>query len=142
MMIFLMGLLCLVSNGGEAFSQNCFKISYDKDGNRICFWTIKCSGYYRGNVEDDIETEKLCENENDDIVVYPNPSNGRFRVELKSYGNDALAEAYVYDNKGILLNVRKITGKEEVDISDYPAGTYLLRVIANDEVRSMVVVKL
>ena len=26
-----MGLLCLVSNGGEAFSQNCFKISYDKE---------------------------------------------------------------------------------------------------------------
>ena len=63
-------------------------------------------------------------------------------MELKSNENDALADAYVYDNKGVLLSIRKFTGNMDVDISDYPAGTYLLRIIKNDEVRSMVVVKL
>ena len=137
-----MGLLCLVSSNGDLLSQNCYKVSYDKNGNRISFFVTSCSEYYRGDVEDDVKTEELCENEIDDFIVYPNPSNGRFRVELKSNENDALADAYVYDNKGVLLSIRKFTGNMDVDISDYPAGTYLLRIIKNDEVRSMVVVKL
>ena len=42
--IFLMGLLCLVS-GNEVFSQHCFKISYDKNGNRVSFIAKECDKY-------------------------------------------------------------------------------------------------
>ena len=139
MTIFLMGLLCLVSSNGDLLSQNCYKVSYDKNGNRISFFVTSCSEYYRGDVADGFNEEELCEDETHDLQVYPNPSDGRFRIE---FDNDAsFVEAYIYDNKGILVCKRKFNGEMDIDISDCPAGAYLLRLIG-DEVRSVVVVKL
>ena len=48
----------------------------------------------------------------------------------------------MYDNKGVLVNSQKFTDVIDVDISSNPAGVYLLRISMNDDVRSVVVVKL
>ena len=50
MMLFLMGLLCLVGNI-DLFSQHCIKMSYDKNGNRIIFKVEDCTKYVRGEAD-------------------------------------------------------------------------------------------
>ena len=67
MMIFLMGLLCLVSNE-ELFSQHCLKMHYDKNGNRIGFSVGECVKDWRGLVDNNDVEEKIG-NMNKDITV-------------------------------------------------------------------------
>lgn len=142
--IFLMGLLCLVS-GNEVFSQHCFKISYDKNGNRVSFIAKECDKYERGSADVEETLDVLEENPDDemeDLFVYPNPNNGRFQIELKGSGGDDLVELYVYDNKGILITSQNFVETVDVDISNYPAGAYLLRIIRDKGESSEIVVKL
>lgn len=134
-----MGLLCLVSNG-ELFSQHCLKLYYDRNGNRISFNVGECVKDWRALADNNDVEESVCDETEDEVMLYPNPNNGRFRVELNDTGD--LAELSVYDNKGVLVNSRKFTDVIDVDISSNPAGVYLLRISMNDDVRSMVVVKL
>lgn len=132
-----MGLLCLVSSK-ELFSQHCLNMSYDKNGNRISLMTKDCVKYMRGDVEtyDELEVD---EEYLDELLVYPNPNDGRFKIKLNSEG---LADVGIYDNKGILIDNLKFADEVDVDISDNPAGVYLLRIIKDDDVRSVIVVKL
>ena len=139
MTIFLMGLLCLVSNG-ELFSQHCLKMHYDRNGNRISFSVDECVKYWRGLADNEAE-ENVCDKTEDEVMIYPNPNNGRFRVELDNDTGD-LVELAVYDNKGILVNIQKFTDVIDVDISSNPAGVYILRISMSDDVRNAIVVKL
>ena len=139
MTIFLMGLLCLVSNGG-LYSQHCLKMHYDRNGNRISFSAGECVKEWRGIASGDVEVDVREEPENE-VMIYPNPNNGRFRIELDN-DTDDLVEMSVYDNKGVLVNSQKFTDVIDVDISCNPAGVYLLRISMGDDVRIVVVVKL
>ena len=138
--IFLTGVLCLVSSN-DLFSQHCFKMSYDKNGNRICFMANDCGGVMRGELDiDDVFVEK-CEDYAEDILVYPNPNNGRFKIELKNADVGSAVDLYVYDNKGVLVNAQKFFTSVNVDISDNPAGVYLLRINGEKCESSIIVVK-
>lgn len=142
MMIFLMGLLCLVSSD-NLFSQHCFTMSYDKNGNRINFMSVSCSKDVRGNINDKAEESERYENDHDqdDLMVYPNPNNGIFRIKLKNDEIEDMAEVYVYDNKGVLINSGKFAEETYVDISNNPAGVYLVRIVVEDKERSVIVLK-
>lgn len=143
-MIFLMGLLCLVSSE-ELYSQHCFKMSYDKNGNRITFKVTDCSICIRGSADANDELDAKYENDSngeDDLFVYPNPNEGKFRVEINSEEENSSFQVFVYDNKGVLVYERETNESIDVDISNNPAGAYLLRIIRDDNVRSVVVVKL
>ena len=133
-----MGLLCLVSNR-ELFSQHCLRMYYDRNGNRISFNVNECVKDWRGLADNDAE-ESVCD-KTEEVMVYPNPNKGRFRVELDN-DTDDLVEMSVYDNKGVLVNSQKFTDVIDVDISTNPAGVYLLRISKSDDVRSVIVVKL
>ena len=140
LIMFLMGLLYLVSSG-DLFSQQCFKVSYDKNGNRISLVTTSCSQYVRGETDNvDAVREKEHEKSLDDLFVYPNPNNGIFRIKAtESYGE---AEIQIYDNKGILVSSCPFEEGEDVNISDKPSGLYLIRVTNGECVKSMIVLKL
>ena len=69
--------------------------------------------------------------------VYPNPTPGRFTVE---FTDPLLAESYysVYDAMGRLLLQRRLpTGAtlEQVDLSRYGQGTYVIKVTDPEGVR-------
>ena len=136
--IFLMGLLYLIGTE-ELFSQNCIKMLYDKNGNRISFMVENCNSFSRGNDEYELENIYESEEQTEDLLVYPNPNDGRFRIELA--GEDEFAEVCVYDSKGLLINSRKFMKTVDLDISNNPAGAYLLRIVRDNNVNSKVVVK-
>jgi hypothetical protein len=72
-----------------------------------------------------------------EVKVYPNPTPGRFTVE---FTDPLLRESYysVYDATGRLLFQRPLPAGatlEEVDLSRFGRGTYVLRVTDPEEVR-------
>lgn len=61
---------------------------------------------------------------NDNIKIFPNPTNGTFRIEgLKT----RIHTLEVYDGKGV-MSKRLIPESEFYDISDLPDGNYTLRI--------------
>ncbi len=69
------------------------------------------------------------------IKVYPNPSNGRFRVALPKEV-DRAGELKVFDLNGRLKHNESLAeGSEmEIDLADLPDGIYLLQVQTNSHV--------
>ena len=70
-------------------------------------------------------TENLPEN---NLAIYPNPSDGKIMIDFGSQPVKVL-EISVLNSIGspvLLKKVQKVIQKEEVDLSDKPAGIYLL----------------
>lgn len=141
--MFLMGLLCLVGSG-DLFSQRCYVMSYDENGNRTRFMVFGCIEELKFTaIGSKVEMKSSEEADSNELAlsVYPNPSKGKFRVSLNN-NKELLSDIYVYDNKGILVSSGKFAEEVDVDISDKPAGVYLLRIISGDSMLSEIVVKL
>ena len=65
------------------------------------------------------------------LKIYPNPTNGRFTIESKK----DIREIFIADFSGKLLMKLAVTDKKgrwQVDISNYPAGVYLVKYITAD----------
>ena len=71
------------------------------------------------------------------ISVYPNPSNGTFRVQLNGYTN-ADAQVRIFNTLGQLTYNENISVMDDVTVvevaMDVEPGTYLVQVISGDEV--------
>ena len=66
------------------------------------------------------------------IKVYPNPSNGIFSVQILSLSN---ADLYIYDMFGRKILKKKLTSKtNNIDISNFKEGVYLMSVKINDQI--------
>lgn len=65
------------------------------------------------------------------ITVYPNPSTGIINVSISDpFDNDCIIE--IFDNLGILVkreSVKKRINHTQYDISEFPAGLYILKLI-------------
>lgn len=68
------------------------------------------------------------------IKVYPNPSTGIFNVTLTDKSVDRFE---VYNLKGEIISTVNMKGKFEtdIDLSQSNSGLYILRAIANEEIR-------
>lgn len=73
------------------------------------------------------------------VKVFPNPSNGIVHV---CAGQQPVLELQVFDMFGRLLFRKSVNENDfSVDLSDYNAGTYILRLITNDSVETSKIVK-
>lgn len=134
-------LLCLVCSV-KCYSQQCLYFKYDKSGNRIESYEGNCGSEYKYQTRELANNEEISESEEQqELSVYPNPNNGIFRIMINN--DDDLSAVYqIYDNKGVLVKTDNYVGNQEIDISNNPAGVYLLRIIKGESVCSKVVVKL
>lgn len=73
------------------------------------------------------------------VKIYPNPTSGSVHVCTES---KFVSEVQVFDMFG-KMHLRKSVGEKEfsVDLSDYHAGTYMLRIVSKDGVETVKVVK-
>ena len=74
--------------------------------------------------------------------IYPNPSNGIFKVKLNDNQAD-LVSVSIYDISGKLVYLKEQvnTNNFDIDISDKANATYLLKVQIGDKVSQMSIVK-
>ena len=75
-----------------------------------------------------IVSSPLSVNENnidENLVVYPNPSNGLFYVDVNSSG--LIEDLSIYDNLGRFINVSIIKEGDRIRIEGLPNGTFFLK---------------
>lgn len=71
------------------------------------------------------------------INAYPNPSNGLFFVELKKD-----AQVLICNMKGeVIVHQQLVAGKQEIDLSSYAKGIYLLKIIEQTYHQSLKLIK-
>lgn len=136
---FLIFLALLLSFGfsNRLSAQRCLVFRYDADGNRI-------SRTVSANCQETREFAEEQENSasNDEIVVYPNPNNGGFKLVMPENNIQANACFEIYDVEG-----QYVTGgilhqiETDIDIGNEPAGVYLLRIVNGEDVILKIVVK-
>lgn len=141
-LIFLKILLCLV-NPFDSFAQYCLSMKYDKNGNRIEKAVSRNDDKEETKDIDNVMSYEISEDELEDrILVYPNPNQGYFNIEVSEDEGQTLLMLQLYNNIGVLLETTRFTKNVSMDISDYPSGIYILKIIKGDMICNKIVVKL
>lgn len=66
------------------------------------------------------------------VLIYPNPNTGIFNISMSKEVKAATIE--VYDLMGKKIVAKNIeTNSGVIDISDYPKGIYMIKVLANQQ---------
>ena len=97
----------------ETYSQNREILCLEKDAN---------------GVNNNPENKKVSESDQQKrVLVYPNPTQGKVRVELKEVCKGCML--FVFSSEGKELHKQKINDKiAEIDISNFESGIYELLV--------------
>jgi hypothetical protein len=76
------------------------------------------------------------------ISVYPNPSKGKFMVVFDA-GKNTDAQIKIHDMMGKLVQeIKNPNGKNEIDLSDFPDGVYILTIsTGKEQVKKEIVLK-
>ena len=70
-----------------------------------------------------------------EISVYPNPSQGKFRLELNNFQSSHRSSLEVYTLHGEKLYVFEIKNSiSEIDLSNRASGIYLLKIFDGQKV--------
>jgi hypothetical protein len=81
------------------------------------------------------------------IVLYPNPSSGNYKLEMEGFSSNNI-ELAVYDLAGRQIWSGALDGMQapiviqEIDLSGFPDGTYLLRIFDGKVLKTKEMVKI
>lgn len=110
--------------------------SYDLAGNRF-FRTIllksdKADSSNIGNaISANAKPEVFQDNLGDKkILIYPNPTRGQLKIDIEGYLEETNSGLYLYTiSGGLLLSKSPVNSSMEVDLSGFPVGTYILKIV-------------
>lgn len=74
------------------------------------------------------------------VNVYPNPANKKLIIEVPAMLNDAWVNIYSAEGK-LMYNTRLNNTKSILNFSSYRAGLYLIKVMANGQVKTVKIIK-
>jgi len=120
--------------------------TYDNAGNRTARTTVVLKSY---QIVDNQQTITEIPNpvSEKDILVYPNPTQGHFTVDITNVTHDNLkGEANLFDANGKLLDKKNIHShsahkKLNFDLTHKARGTYLLNVSMGDNTFTWKIIK-
>lgn len=122
------------------FSQNNFEFGYDNAGNRIsrAIVTLKSA-----NIENGLSATNPVEDKIGLTTtrIYPNPTKGLLHLEISS---EIIQEACytVHDINGkLIIQNGSFQNNTDIDLSQNPAGIYILRVSIGTESKEWKVIK-
>lgn len=109
--------------------QTCPQImfNYDATGNRIqrSLMMIPCGG----GMNDGRMTTNESVAPPMNVSVYPNPTNTKINIALSQDSLETESTLMLYDMSGNLVYSSKISSLEaQIDVSNFVAGTYLLKI--------------
>ncbi len=116
------------------FAQTTYQ--YDENGNRTSRIInmgkdLQTTANFNDSLQGEPEPPKpLLETLGEATVnIYPNPTQGLLILESRGFAMDALPEYEVYTLGGSLLMRAEATeNRQQIDLSNEPAGIYLLRI--------------
>jgi YD repeat-containing protein len=77
-----------------------------------------------------------------EIKIYPNPTQGMLAVEIINFSSDIQADFLLADMSGKIIDRRRATsGYLTFNLSNHPAGIYLLRMSINGETNTWKIIK-
>ena len=156
--IILLGVVCFLCCG-QAQAQTTF--GYDLSGNRISR-VIKLTSPLRSaeeseenqteeettevtgdTIEEPVEQEIHSEMLNDfSVLIYPNPTKGELTVKIQGLQKEKTANLRLYSASGSLIQQKTgVSDMEHLDISNQPAGIYILKVISDDSSTDWKIIK-
>ncbi len=117
-----------------AFSQTTYR--YDENGNRTSRIInmgkdIETTADFNDSLQGEPEPPKPLQETlgEANISIYPNPTKGLLILESQGFENDVLPQFEVYTLSGSLLQrIKSTENRQQIDLSDQPAGIYLLRI--------------
>ena len=136
---------------GILFAQQNIKFAYDPAGNCISR-TIVLNAPSRAPIEapqPDTEMEEeaaptFVEQLTADLQVkiYPNPTRGFLQVEIIGNENDNNTQIAVFNQNGQQVIATQSSGQlTPVDMSGFPAGTYILRLAICERTENYTIIK-
>ncbi len=76
------------------------------------------------------------------VKIYPNPTQGLLILESQGFDMDKLPEYEVYTLSGsLLMRVEAMENRQQIDLSNEPAGIYLLRIKSGTLQREWKIIK-
>ena len=125
------------------FQCNSQAISYDYDyaGNRISWKVVPLPPQQaKQQPTDSVVVEDILGERN--ILVYPNPTKGALGVEITGGDWDEDIWLILYNGQGVTLyHAKAQQGINPVDMTAYPKGWYILRVLAGEKKKEFKVIK-
>lgn len=134
---FLVFLVLLLSQFSSncAYAQHCLSFNYDADGNRIKR-SVMTNCYELKDAMEVQENEVVT-----DVYVYPNPTDGGFKIIMPADIVNEYSHYYIYDLNGVMITENVLSDETDVDIGDMPNGVFLMKIICGDETFSKIIVK-
>jgi len=112
----------------------------DLDGNMIHRKVLTVRSATVSDEEKDPISDEIGEQK---VTIYPNPTRGHFQVELALLDEKLKNYFIIYSLSGTKIKQNKISNVlTDIDISNYPSGTYLLDIFLGDKVSRWKVIKL
>jgi len=137
LLIIAIGLLCCRQTQAQAVTYG-----YDASGNRISRVITLASKAPKADTTDDenVYSEVL---KDFSVNIYPNPTTGELTVEIEQLpeGKTASLRLYGLDGTLILQKTGLKGGSEHLNISNQPAGIYLMRISTQDSSTEWKIIK-
>ena len=75
------------------------------------------------------------------VIIYPNPTKGQLKIDLQG-GNEIISTLDVFNLAGsLLLHKTPASGSMMLDLSNYPSGTYILKIVVGNKASEWKIIK-
>jgi hypothetical protein len=133
------------------FAQTSIKYTYDDSGNRT-EKALYIGGEKKSESSSDhSESIKSPEEEEQkveetlaetNITFYPNPTEGRLKVQIENAPEGEVIRLYVHDINGrAILNMSHLIEVNDIDLTSQPPGTYFMTIIIGNQRTKWKVIK-
>ena len=129
----------------SAFAQSRVNYTYDAAGNRLSGLSSQLRMAAIADIEDEeTEPQEIYSDEinQSNIRIYPNPTKGILKVEITRMDETNTIHIQLYDMSGrIIVNEPNAAPFTDLNISDQPAGTYILKILSDNRTTRWKIIK-
>ncbi len=125
------------------YSQDKIAYDYDMAGNRISRRIIELDSIQQVKQKPKADSTIVQDQLNfKEIRIYPNPTPGILRIDISGEDNKENFQLQLINGNGIvLISQDAIIGSNELNLSTYAKGWYILRVISGDNRKEYKIIK-
>ncbi len=138
----LFSLLTAIAGMVVCQAQTTVEFTYDNSGNREIRTVISLKSATIGESEDGEEYIRPLEDQVglQKIRIYPNPTKGLLIIDFSSYaGQDATVQ--LFDRQGRIIIEHALSLSNEIDLSAYPSGLYIMVIWVGQDKKEWKIIK-